>query len=573
MKKTLFLITIFFIAQIIFFNYFSYASDPQPDLTIEAPLSVNAVVGQPVALTITVKNIGTAQATGRIEDKNLILINFKANEDDVVSNTNVGGGLNISPLAAGASDTASLDSVKRTGESSIRAISFKAPGVYTIKFTVDEPWIMYPFGTILESNENNNETVVKVNVVEDINLHEDDSNTNTEDNSNTAPEQISYNNNEKKVYLALKNLTATAIETVKWPNGDENSSLVLLATIKNTGNGNFDPHEKDPLNPDEDKVLYPWGGTISCGTVINPVAQEFFGSVFPGSLSSGQEDIFEAYLLNKDELTKTLKQGNILPCDISPLVGYYNVQNTKEGFSQYYEFDLFFNGKTDKIEVDNFRQRNTKRHTDFHSIDVGKKGESDKKIVPPAGYEDDVITNFSSYENPFPDTDSSSLIGKSAAELYRRAVIGGFPDGEFKGERNVNRAEAAKFLLLAKLGTVPNLLNTGKFSDVLEGQWYVKFIVQAANLGIINGYADGTFGPGKTVNTAEFLKMLTLTFGLPENLNYSYSDVSENDWFAKYAGIAEKYNLFPGRIIHLNPDQNLTRKDVAIAIYEYLLTR
>ena len=190
---------------------------------------------------------------------------------------------------------------------------------------------------------------------------------------------------------------------------------------------------------------------------------------------------------------------------------------------------------------------------------------------PPAGYEDEVLTAFVS--NPFPDTNIGKLEGKAAAELYRRAVIGGFPDGEFKGSRSVNRAEAAKFLLLARFGSVSQVSNNGQFGDVLDNQWYTKFVVTAALKGIIGGYPDGSFKPADTVNTAEFLKMLTLTFGLAENQTYSYSDVPNDAWFARYAGTAKHYNLFPGRNTQLKPGEELTRDEVAVAIYQYLSNR
>ena len=196
-----------------------------------------------------------------------------------------------------------------------------------------------------------------------------------------------------------------------------------------------------------------------------------------------------------------------------------------------------------------------------------------KTLPPNASYEDTVIINMSNFENPFPDTNTNSLEGISATELYRRGVIGGYPDGEFKGFRQVNRAEAAKFLLLARFEKIAEIANSGKFPDVKDGEWYVSYIVTAADKGIISGYPDGTFRPQNTVNTAEFLKMLTLTFGLSENLAYSYTDVKSDDWFASYAGTAQKYKLFPDRTTNLYPKQNLTRKEVAVAIYQYLLNR
>lgn len=195
-----------------------------------------------------------------------------------------------------------------------------------------------------------------------------------------------------------------------------------------------------------------------------------------------------------------------------------------------------------------------------------------KTFAPPAGYEDEVLTEFQN--NPFPDTSINGLEGKAAAELYRRAVIGGFPDGEFKGTRNVNRAEAAKFLLLARGTQVQEMANNGKFWDIKEGQWYVKFVMTAAQKGIISGHPDGSFKPADAVNTVEFIKMLTLAFNLPKNLNYSYSDVQASDWFAQYAGTAQKYNLFPKRSSgNLQPSRSLSRNEVAVAIYQYLSNR
>ncbi len=190
--------------------------------------------------------------------------------------------------------------------------------------------------------------------------------------------------------------------------------------------------------------------------------------------------------------------------------------------------------------------------------------------LPPAGFEEEVIVNQEVMLSPFPDANIQTLEGKAAADLYKRAVIGGFPDGEFKGYRGVNRAEAAKFLLTAKLGTVSDRQFSGRFRDVLSGEWYVKYVETAASLGVINGYSDGSFRPGNPVNTAEFLKMLTLTFDLPTGMHHKYTDVSSDDWFDMYAGTAYRYELFPGRGTSLRPGSELTRGEVAIAIYRYL---
>ena len=43
-----------------------------------------------------------------------------------------------------------------------------------------------------------------------------------------------------------------------------------------------------------------------------------------------------------------------------------------------------------------------------------------------------------------------------------------------------------------------------------------------------------------------------------------------SDWFDDYAGTVFRYDMFPGRTTYLKPASELTRGDVAIAIYTYL---
>lgn len=171
----------------------------------------------------------------------------------------------------------------------------------------------------------------------------------------------------------------------------------------------------------------------------------------------------------------------------------------------------------------------------------------------------------------FPDLIPGSLAYNAAYTLSAQGIISGYPDGTFKPLNQVNRAEAAKFLLNARYKTLPVTPATQLFPDVPTNVWFSPFITLAANTGVISGYPDGTFKPANTVNTVEFLKMLALTFNLPLNVSYSYIDVPEDAWFAQYAGIATTYNLFPKRPDYvLYPEMLLTREEVAIAISQLL---
>lgn len=193
--------------------------------------------------------------------------------------------------------------------------------------------------------------------------------------------------------------------------------------------------------------------------------------------------------------------------------------------------------------------------------------------LPQAGYNDPILDDYSKYQNPFSDTHILMWEGKAAAELYRRKITSGYPDGEFKGHREINRAEAVKFLLQARYDQIPEAVASNSFIDVNDSHWFKNYVLLAREKEIISGYEDKSFQAAKAINTAEFLKMFAKTFELPDNLPHSYVDVDPQGWYAPLAGIADVYNLFPERENKLEPGRNLTRTEVAIAIYNYFQNR
>jgi len=174
--------------------------------------------------------------------------------------------------------------------------------------------------------------------------------------------------------------------------------------------------------------------------------------------------------------------------------------------------------------------------------------------------------------NPFPDVDESTLEGQAVLDLYNRGIVKGYPDGTFKGENDINRIEALKMLIEGAKKEAKDSLSSraSNLSDLQTDQWYSKYVGFALGHGIVRGYPDGTFKPLQTVNKAEWLKMFALTFGLTQNLGYSFLDVSADDYFAPYAGLEPYYNLMlADSAKYLNPGENLTRYDVAVALYQY----
>ena len=98
-------------------------------------------------------------------------------------------------------------------------------------------------------------------------------------------------------------------------------------------------------------------------------------------------------------------------------------------------------------------------------------------------------------------------------ELADQGITGGYPDGTYRPENRVTRAEMAVFLLNA-LGISPGPLPlVPSFSDI-SGHWAETFIEDLADQGITGGYPDGTYRPDNRVTRAEMAVFLVNTFGL-----------------------------------------------------------
>lgn len=85
-------------------------------------------------------------------------------------------------------------------------------------------------------------------------------------------------------------------------------------------------------------------------------------------------------------------------------------------------------------------------------------------------------------------------------------VAGGYPDGTFRPESPVSRAELVK--LLCAYFDRPGAAGETSFPDVPAGHWAADAIAYAAAQGWISGYPDGSFQPEQTVTRAETVKIL-----------------------------------------------------------------
>ena len=150
-----------------------------------------------------------------------------------------------------------------------------------------------------------------------------------------------------------------------------------------------------------------------------------------------------------------------------------------------------------------------------------------------------------------------------------RAYLTGYPDSTFRADRNMTRAEVAQMfyaLLLDK-----NVTITKPFSDVPDDAWYATAVKTLASLGMMDGYPDGTFRPDEPITRAEFATV-GLAFAYdPLDASCSYYDVSASAWYHTYVAQATTYGWIGGYPDNtFRPGNNITRVEVCVIVNNML---
>ncbi len=213
-----------------------------------------------------------------------------------------------------------------------------------------------------------------------------------------------------------------------------------------------------------------------------------------------------------------------------------------------------------------------------HHQNVERKEEVKKKYPPKPNYLQNVrraryFKPFRATLNPVKHFEDKALIKRLAAVIFlqQRGILDGYDDGSFGPQNPINRAESLKVLLEA-LGEGPDTDDeTSGFEDVPEAAWFSGYVKKAKRRGIVKGYDDGTFQPGKTVNQVELLKMAFESFGIDLS-DYEVSNLPEgidkNSWFSVYLQYAIDNELLDEADINLV--EGMTREMFSELIYRLI---
>ena len=155
------------------------------------------------------------------------------------------------------------------------------------------------------------------------------------------------------------------------------------------------------------------------------------------------------------------------------------------------------------------------------------------------------------------------------------AYIVGYEDGTIRPNSNITRAEVATifYRLLTKSAHERWDTTSNSFTDVAEDSWYNDAVSTLSRMGIVNGYADGSFKPDAQISRAEFTAIATRFFSHTADYKGAFNDVAASSWYADYVQAAVDMSLvdgYPDGGFH--PDSSITRAE-AVTIVNRVLGR
>lgn len=120
---------------------------------------------------------------------------------------------------------------------------------------------------------------------------------------------------------------------------------------------------------------------------------------------------------------------------------------------------------------------------------------------------------------------------KEAIEwMEANGIVEGYDDGTYRPEEQINRAEFTKIIVEALVDIDQGCIPSRTFTDVSDDDWFAVYVCFAVELGLVGGYPDGSFKPANPINIAEALKIIMNAYFDVEmlyvgDLGYCYDEI------------------------------------------------
>lgn len=162
--------------------------------------------------------------------------------------------------------------------------------------------------------------------------------------------------------------------------------------------------------------------------------------------------------------------------------------------------------------------------------------------------------------------------------LAQASIISGYPDGTFRPDSQITRAEFST-ILVKGLRLQIKTPGASSFSDVSPSDWYFSIVETAAAAGLVKGY-DGRFWPNTPITREQIVTMLVRALNLGAQAEARHNDpipfrdaASISSWARGYVLLGKELGLIGGY-----PDGSFrgsncaTRAEAAVMLVKFLQT-
>ena len=161
-------------------------------------------------------------------------------------------------------------------------------------------------------------------------------------------------------------------------------------------------------------------------------------------------------------------------------------------------------------------------------------------------------------------------------------VVVGYPDGLYRPDQQVTRAEFSSIVVKAFDQANAPITNPVKFKDVSTKDWFYGVVQRAVMFDLLKGYPNGKFEPRGTVARGHIISTIVNALTTESISNQKAKDILENsyddydqlpDWLIIAAGKAEILGMVvkePGEDNYINANRPATRAELAAFVVKML---
>ena len=157
---------------------------------------------------------------------------------------------------------------------------------------------------------------------------------------------------------------------------------------------------------------------------------------------------------------------------------------------------------------------------------------------------DDSRNQFWSQTNSYSDVSEGQWFNNAISTLANAGILSGYPDGTFRPNAPITRAEFTK--IAASFFERVEYTIENPFNDVDDDDWFYKFVMAAYEGSLITGYPEGDFRPNANISRAESVTIVNRTLERAPDADHFLKDMivwpdnGEDAWY--YEAVQEATN-------------------------------